>query len=338
MASTNLIDTDAWSSRYRAASLDATNGKLLVTNFRGTKQEDDFSEPSNCAGFGRIRHFIRKRSIQWPNNPLPIDPACKALGLPRHDSISAQVFQNAACNWRCWYCFVPFDLLTANRAHSDWLSAEQLVELYVRESNRPCIIDLTGGQPDLVPEWVPWMMKELTRRGLQSQVYLWSDDNLSNDYYWKYLSDADQKVVREYPSYGRVCCFKGFDEESFSFNTRATPSLFERQFELMRRFVDTGMDVYAYVTLTTPRLEACDAGIPEFVDRLQAIHVNLPLRTVPLEIEAFTPVKERLDATNRQALENQHRAAELWLKELDARYPKSLREAPITDIKLHPHK
>jgi len=53
------------------------------------------------------------------------------------------------------------------------------------------MIDLSGGQPDLTPEWIPWMMEELNNRGLTDKVYLWSDDNLSNDYFWKYLSDAE---------------------------------------------------------------------------------------------------------------------------------------------------
>ena len=99
----------------------------------------------------------------WPHNPLPIDPACRALRLSNDDALQAQVFQNAACNWRCWYCYVPFRLLDAVEAAGAWLSADDLVDLYLRESEatRPGMIDLTGGQPELVPEWVPWMMEAL---------------------------------------------------------------------------------------------------------------------------------------------------------------------------------
>ena len=52
------------------------------------------------------------------------DPASQALTLPRADLLRAQAFQNAVCNWRCWYCYVPFGLLSANLEHSAWLSAE----------------------------------------------------------------------------------------------------------------------------------------------------------------------------------------------------------------------
>lgn len=33
----------------------------------------------------------------------------------------------------------------------------------------PPIIDLTGGQPDLVPEWALWMMREMIVRRLEKQ-------------------------------------------------------------------------------------------------------------------------------------------------------------------------
>lgn len=84
------------------------------------------------------------------------------------------------------------------------------------------------------------MMTELRARGLERHVYLWSDDNLSTDYFWRFLSDADRELVATYPTYGRVCCFKGFNAASFAFNTRAEPALFERQFVLMQRLLTLG--------------------------------------------------------------------------------------------------
>src|SRR5919112_1077573 len=235
------INTDVISARYREQSVDLSGKRLLVTNFHNTEQEEDFTEPANCNGFGRVRHFHRKTSEGWPENPLPIDPACKALGLHPVNMLRAQVFQNASCNWRCWYCFVPFDLLAATRKYSDWLSPAQLIDLYLQQPDPPKMIDLTGGQPDLVPEWVPWMMSEVRARGLESEIYLWSDDNLSNDYFWRFLSDEAREVIAGHRNYGRVCCFKGFNAESFAFNTLAEPALFEGQFELMGRLLTVGI-------------------------------------------------------------------------------------------------
>lgn len=293
------------------------------------------TEPPNCGGVGRIRHFRRTLGNPgWPPNPLPIDPACKALSLSSTDMIRAQVFQYAACNWRCWYCYVPFELLSANPDYSEWLSSSALIDRYLAQPEPPAIIDLTGGQPDLVPEWVPWMMAELKNRGLEHQVYLWSDDNLSNDYFWQFLSDEDIEMIATYPNYGRVCCFKGFNAESFAFNTRAEPALFERQFELMKRFLTLGIDLYAYATFTNRSKSRIVEDMRRFVDRLQMLDENLPLRTVPLQIQEFTPVKERLNSNISEAWQNQQIAIETWLQELETRYSREQRACSIVDIPL----
>lgn len=326
------LETMALAAKYRAATIRLESRELLITNFRNSDQERDLTEPVNCGGFGRIRHFRRTTSKGWPPNPLPIDPACNALGLDRQDEIRAQVFQNAACNWRCWYCFVPFNLLSADESRSAWLTPQRLVESYLNEANRPRILDLSGGQPELVPEWVLWTMEELKRNGVEDEVYVWSDDNLSCDHFWRFLTPEQQDFVASYPNYGRVACFKGFDAQSFAFNTSAESSWFDRQFDLLSRLVDLDIDIYAYVTLTTPEAAAIADGLPRFVDRLQQIHENLPLRTVPLEIQNFTPMMKRVDESRRNALQNQWRAIEMWQRELENRFPSCQRELPITDV------
>lgn len=330
----NFLDTDALSAKYRADAIDVAARRLLITNFRGTEQEKDFTVPANCQGFGRVRHFRRGKDQHWPANPLPLDPASRRLGLGQVQELRAQVFQNAVCNWRCWYCFVDFKLLSGSRNYSSWLSPHDLLNFYLAEPDQPPMIDLTGGQPDLTPEWVPWMMGAIRDRGLEHRVYLWSDDNLSNDYFWRYLSDAERDLVATYEKYGRVCCFKGFDPESFSFNTRADPSLFERQFELFTRFLDLGIDLYAYVTLTGPSRAHIKDAVRTFIDRLQGIRENLPLRTVPLEIQPFTPLRSRMNTERQHALENQYAAIQIWNQELSLRYATSAREMSIVDVPL----
>lgn len=329
-----VIDTAAVSARYREAAARPEERRLLVTDFRGSQQEQDLTDPTNCDGLGRVRHFRRRTSPGWPPNPLPIDPASRFLGLAPADTIRAQVFQNAVCNWRCWYCFVPFNLLSAHPKHSRWVTAGELVDLYLREQNRAPVIDLSGGQPDLVPEWVPWTMQALRDRGLEGSVYLWSDDNLSNDYFWQYLGDADRELIRTFRGYGRVGCFKGFDAESFAFNTAAAPGLFDRQFDLFGRLVALGVDVYAYVTLTAPSADGIADRVARFMDRLQSVSLLLPLRVVPLEVQVFTPVESRLSPARRDALVHQRRAVESWTQELEDRFPAAVRGLPITKIAL----
>lgn len=326
------LDADKLSIRYRKIAIDTQNQKLLMTNFHKTEQEKDFTSPTNCNGFGRIRHFRKNTSTGWPLNALPIIPASKTLNLKNSESLNAQVFQNAVCNWRCWYCYVPFTLLSGDPSHSSWLSPTELVELYLNQENPPKIIDLSGGQPDLIPEWIPWMMDELKSRKLDKKTYLWSDDNLSNDYFWKYLTKEDIELIQSYKNYGKVCCFKGFDAESFSFNTSVNPKLFERQFDLIQRLLETKIDIYGYITLTTNNLTNLHERMEKFFDRLQSIDYYFPLRIIPLEIGVFSPMNSRLDDTNKNSIGNQSTVIKEWNMELTSRYNQKELVTPITDI------
>lgn len=329
------IDTDPFSERMRNRGVDREARTLRITNFAGSQQEQDFTEPANCRGFGRVHHFRRHTSAAWPENPLPIDPAARALGITNPpEMLEAQVFQNAVCNWRCWYCFVDFKLLSGSSERSAMLSADELVEFYREEDHRPSMIDLTGGQPDLVPEWVPWMAEALDQAGL-ADVYMWSDDNLSNDYFWRYLNAEERSRLDDNPMYGKVCCFKGFDEHSFAFNTTAAPELFQRQFEFMARLLtDTTIDLYAYVTFTTDREAGLDTAVADFVDQLQELDPHLPLRTVPLEIVTFTPVVSRMRDGHQRALTIQQEVVTTWNAELEGRFSDADRSRPICDVRL----
>jgi len=330
------IATEPFSSQMRERGIDAAHGRVRITRLTGSEQEQDLSEPANCDGLGRVRHFRRATAAGWPANPLPIEPAARALGLHEPPMLEAQVFQNAVCNWRCWYCYVDFALLSGRTDRSEMLSADELVDLYLAESPRPPMIDLSGGQPDLVPEWIAWMIEALDRRGVAAEVYLWSDDNLSTDYYFSRLTRAQRALIERHPLYGKVCCFKGFDASSFAFNTEARPENFSRQFALMRRLVnDTSLDLYAYATFTGPPAASPAARMPDFVDQLQEIAVELPLRTIPLKVEAFTPVQGRLpDDIQRRAFEVQDEAIVAWNAEIARRFAPGERSRSICDAKL----
>jgi uncharacterized Fe-S cluster-containing radical SAM superfamily protein len=329
------IDTDAFSATLRERGVDRDGRLIAISSLLGSEQAGDLSEPPNCQGFGRIRHFRRATAPGWPSNPLPIDPARASLGLGPLEVLRAQVFQNAVCNWRCWYCYVDFPLLAGNSERSSMLSAAELLDLLGADPDPPSVLDLSGGQPDLVPEWVVWMAEEIDRRGLSGSHYLWSDDNLSNDYFWTRLTPAERAVLASRPGYGKVCCFKGFDQRSFAFNTGAAPELFDRQFELFARLLrDTDIDLYAYATFTSPHQGQTEREIARFTDRLQEIDPMLPLRLIPLRVEDFTPSKARMGPEHRTATAVQDEAVAAWQAELDSRFPAAARSLPITEVEL----
>jgi hypothetical protein len=94
------------------------------------------------------------------------------------------------------------------------------------------------------------------------------------------------------------------------------------------------MDVYAYATFTAPTAAGISEGMPRFVDRLQKIDENLPLRTTPLEIQKFTPVLVRLDGHHEATFDHQWRAVEAWQRELEKRFSASMRNLPINEIRI----
>ncbi len=332
-----LIDTSSFAATMREKIIRPDSGEILVARLAGSDQEQDLTLPANCGGLGRIRHFFRSTTSGWPENPLPIDPASKALDLPRSDRLRAQVFQNAACAWRCWYCYVPFNLLSGDASRGDWITPERLVELYAKEDDRPSIIDLSGGSPDLTPEWIPWMMRSLERAHLSDTTYLWSDDNLSTDYVFTKLEHDDRRTLVSYRNYGRVCCIKGFDAASFAFNTTADPSCYDYQFEILRRYMSLRIDIYGYVTLTGNDLSSVDNGISNLFDRLCSIHEAFPLRVVPLKIGNYTPTASRSKVGDeRFALADavQLAAIDRWNFELQRRYSPAERALNIADVKL----
>ncbi len=329
----SFIETENASKNLREKAIDLKSQSILITNFANSEQEKDFSEPSNCRGFGRIRHFKLDVDRGWPKNPLPILPAIKALDIQDASMIRAQVFQNAVCNWRCWYCFVDFKLLSGNRQFSSFLDCDTMLDYYLEQSDAPLVIDLTGGQPDITPEWVPWMMTSLIKRNLHSKVYLWSDDNLSNDYFWRYLNEEQIELIANYKNYGRVCCFKGIDELSFSQNTGADPSLFDNQFHLFERLLKIGIDLYSYITLPASLSTDFNSVIPRFLDKIQAIDEMYPLRIIPLKIMEFSPVVKRMKSLQIELLAGQEIAINIWRTEIEKRFSSELRNKGITNIK-----
>ena len=307
-----FIDTDRMAARLRAKIIRPDTNEILISRLGGSRQESDLTSPVVCAGLGRVRHFTKATSPGWPKNFLPMRPASRALGRPEQDQMEALVFQNAACAWRCWYCYVPFELLGGDERKAKWVTPDQLVSMVAALDVRPAIIDLSGGSPDLTPEWVPWMLRSLDTYGLADTTYLWSDDNLSTDYVFNLLSNDERRALAS-PRYGRVCCFKGFDEVSFSYNTGAHENAYDKQFERFARYLDLGIDLWGYVTLTGPNVDGVEDKVRKLVERLDALWPKLIQRTVPLRIAMFGPTQERNRHIDRStAMAVQERAISAW--------------------------
>lgn len=333
----SISNTERALDHMRRKLIKNETGKVYfsISRIADSKQSNDLSVPSNCNGFGRIHHFRKLASPDWVEDFLPAYPAYKSLGLPLQDDINAQVFQTSVCNLNCWYCFVPEELRCGNDVNSKWLTANQLVDMYWSETERPSVIDLSGGNPELVPEWVIEMMKSLESKGIADSVYLWSDDSLSTDAFFRYLNSDDIDYLKNYKNYGKVCCFKGFDFESFHFNSSLPQYCFFIQKEMFRKYYRMGLDLYGYITITTNNLDKIEAKVSSFMDYLQNINVNLPLRIVPLKIMVFGAMEHRLDAEKMQALKNQEAVLRVWKNELERRFTHDQLTQQVCDVNIY---
>ena len=176
------IDTAKMSEHLRGRAIDISARKVLISRLAGSDQESDLTVPSNCNGYGRIRHFRQQTSDGLADQPLAYRSRLQGA-WPRSSARddSAGLSERGLC-LAVLVLFRPIQSFERRPDRSEWLTADDLVQLYRNEAERPLVIDLTGGSPDLVPEWTPWMMRALADAGLDSNTFLWTDDNLSTTY------------------------------------------------------------------------------------------------------------------------------------------------------------
>lgn len=291
--------------------IDAPHHRLRMTKFSNSLQKSDLSSPTNCDDFGRVHHFRRFPSPHWIENPLPQKPVSEFFGTPMQDVLPVQLFQLSVCNINCWYCFVDKKLRQGNPQHSAFRSPYSLLK-QARQENRPPVIVLSGGQPDLAPEYNLWFLQAREALNMTKTHFIWTDDNLSTDLFLDGLSSQQQTYMLAQKGYARVGCLKGFDSESAAFNARTNLSFFDAQMKRLKRLVQMGFNQYAYVTLTTPTVDKIDAKMNHFMDRIQTeIGEQFLARVVPLEIYKYNTNSDRYQDT---AASNQYIALQAWQK------------------------
>ena len=192
------------------------NGNEFLITEVGTSMKEKTKLRVNCDGFGRIRIFKRKKYQDWVANPLPFEPYSIAMGKNSVNELAVQVFQIAKCNLNCWWCFIPDEYKNCNINHTKWFAVNDLLELFIRDTMGTVnVIDISGGNPELVPEFTLQFMLGLEKYGLTEKIYLWSDDVLTTDFLFTKLSESQVQYMSKYKRYGKVACFKGIDDESF---------------------------------------------------------------------------------------------------------------------------
>lgn len=311
---------DAFSYNEQCRNMVLNEQEFLITEV-GTTDEDKIRLGVNCNGFGRIRLFERNKDTDWISNPLPFNPYAVVMGGGKVDTLAVQVFQIAKCNLNCWWCFLPDKYKNCSIRHTKWFTVDDLLDLYYYETKgRVKVIDISGGNPELVPEFILQFMNGIEKRNLTNEIYLWSDDVLTTDFMFTKLKKSQVQFMSEYKNYGKVACFKGIDEESFRFNTCSTLSDFNTQLIMTKKYIDAGFDIYFYIVLTVPDMNNIRSKISAFFDKLQQISYYLPLRIVPIKIKKYTNNEQRIDSFRELSISNQFEVLSVWREEISKRY------------------
>ena len=288
----------------------------------------------NCNEFGRIRIFQRKKFSDWNEDPIPMDIISNKMKIGKLNEIPVQMFEVAKCNLHCWWCYLPKQLRNITEEYTKWFSVSELFNVFERENNDVKVIYLSGGNPELVPEFVYSYMKELDKRKRSQEIFLWSDDVLTTDYLVEKMSEEQINYMTKYKNYAKVCCLKGFDNESFEYNTGINGKEFDNQIKRLKICIDIGFDVYGYIILVCKDLNNIEFKIKQIMNKLQEISYFLPLRIIPIKIEKFSAVIERLNEEREQSILNQYQVLKIWNNELKNRFTKAEIKCNIADLKL----
>jgi uncharacterized Fe-S cluster-containing radical SAM superfamily protein len=314
----------------RSIAFNEEKKKFLISNLHNTLEAEDHYTSLNCDGFGRIRNY-QYFKLHLSNSILPVKPLLRTLkkSLP----FKTQVFQIMGCNWRCWYCFVDYKLLGVNQKYGHYFTTNELLELYLNNSiNETDIIDLSGGQPDLIPEWCLNFARSIDDHNLSGKIHLWMDDSLSSFNLWRYLSKTEIKYLSAFPLHSRACCLKGYNEESFIYNTTSTKIHYNNQFLILDKLIRDGFDLYVYVNFTTPSTREINKDINVFIEKLMRIHPLLPLRTIPLKVTPFSTMSKRLKSDFNVALLNQNIIFDLWAERLISNFGSKMVQEPYENV------
>lgn len=318
----------------RSKIVDIDKKRLLIANLnRSDSPTDNFSNV-NCNGLGRVRKFTNYTLHGVPHQGQEKKRYRRILsiGYKNNGPCRTQVFHLLGCSWRCWYCYVENKLLSGESKYGQWMTCDELLQLYFEQRDPPDIIDLSGGQPDLVPEWAVWMIEAIKKNGVGNKIHIRSENNLSNFLLRDKLNKSQIRLLLEYEKYTMVGCFKGFDEDSFSFNTKANKEFFDIQFEVAKYIIDLGIEFLAYVTLTGIEYRNISDKMNCFFDKLQAIHQDLPLRIVPLTIAPFPSWNNKIKPNQNLWTEVQRKAQHSWFEVLEQRFSANMRKKNFEQI------
>jgi uncharacterized Fe-S cluster-containing radical SAM superfamily protein len=322
--------------RLRPKMIDLEAKKVLLANFSGTSQSADFAKRHLIGDWARKKIYLKPKEKNLPDMwKEPAGVASRNMNVPPDECNATFTIQVKGCNLACWFCYVDDENKDGRPEKGIFVSAEEILTRFLVES-RKCqyvqnpdekvnIIRISGGEVSIVPEIILWLIEAIENYGLENNIYLWADTNLTTlNTFWGNLSRQDIEKIVSFRNFGIVGCYKGIDPESYHDNTGADPDTWMAQFLSHRLLVDMGFDVYSYLV---PTIFLPDDGEKYLEQRLRNFimilqHVVDPVaagRLYPLEIKNYSPMGSRLTPEREKALELHWKVRE-YLRKIQREY------------------
>ncbi len=307
--------------------------KVFLANFSGSSMvKDSDNIYSMINDFWRKKTYVKEEDKLLPMHEQeflePYRVAQSYCGGTWNDYNTPFAIQVGACNLNCFWCFVSDDLREGKIG--DYFTVKDVIEMWRKNENKG-VLRITGGEPFLAPEFLIEIGKEL-KKLKERQRYLWIDTNLLGKNYdnvAKTLSDL------EIP-FGICGCFKGFDKETFRFNTNAPKDLFDKQFinarTILNNLYNNG-ELFFYVPEILENINETEIEkkIINFYEQITSkVHELAPLRVTVLKIKSYEANKDKLDFKRLESGLTRN----LWLKYLKTKYTIDLIWLPQYQIKL----
>lgn len=285
-----------------------SDGSALFANLLNTKEAIDSYHQINHEGFGRIRNFKYfsfhiKTDILDRRRFLRLNEAGKWC-----NQFQSQVFQIGVCPLRCRYCFVDKENLDGTNPYSKFLKPIEVLQMFLESWPNVRNLDLSGGSPDLCPEFLFELLTEIERANLKGKMTIWVESNLDINYYSK-LSRNKLEYIVTFPNFHLLCSLKGWDSSSVAYNTRNTTS-FDLQLEGLHFFHQQNFPFSVYLVFIGHKI-ADNQEVAALYSQLKRISCELPERCIPLYIKKFhAQGKSGSEFTN--TYDEQKRAANWW--------------------------
>jgi len=344
--------------RRSTLQYDGNELKILLAKLKGSTQETDIEIPL-IGQFFRIKEDVKKfkdPNFDWNDKENVMKAILERFDMPTwalyrlrgkkeltpelKDFNDVFVYQIKTCNLRCPYCYVDDGLKDGRMdKNAEFFSISQILEAFYGERERrrkllkerevdkngKLILPLnrirpSGGEPSLVPEQWKILLEKLEVDGLNKEVYVQSDTNLTTGHFIEFLERKNEvekgflQQVGSFKNFGLLASIKGTDSKNYARNTSISIKLAEKLVEetlyTLGKYVDSGVDVYPFLYNPNPET------LEEFLDRMkEKLGKNIIKKTWVFPLHMYNVTKDRLRKITKKIGEKEEEYVKRYEKE-----------------------